>query len=193
MKSENYPPLEGKVWECECRELSNPTDQLGLLGALVEHMGPHNLHNFPAYDYRLCPAPTPAVAAVIKLLKQDDGAASCEIAQAAHWALCAYQEAVTADELAWATAVLTAIWGKDRREVRGAPVLAKEARKLADAMREFERSTSEACGYATATMAAAIARYYGPDYVLDTVWSEQVDAMAKAEVALYASNQKGAE
>lgn len=192
MKSENFPPLEGKTWEIACRELSDPADQIGLLGELAAHMGPDNLHNFPAYDYRLCPAPTPAVSAVMKLLKQDETSTSSEIAQAAHWALAAYQEAVTADELAWATAVLTAIWGKEQREVRGAPVLAKEARKLNEAMRAFERSTSEACGYATATMAAAVARYYGPDYVLDTVWSQQVDAMAKAECDLYAAKQKGA-
>lgn len=192
MKTNSYPPLEGKTWEVECRKLSTPDDQLALLGALADHMGPGNLHDFPAYDYRLCPKPTPAVAAVMRLLVQDDRSTSCEIGQAAHWALHAYQESVTADEVAWATAALTAIWGKDRREVRGAPVLARESRKLLEAMRSFERATSEACGYATATMAAAIARYYGPDYVLDTVWSQQVDAMAKAECDLYAAKLQGA-
>lgn len=184
----DYPPLEGKNWEIEARKLTILADHLAIAAWFASNI-------FPDDELPPIPPCVPALSdrarAVVALYEKDENSTRAEIRQTILWALAAYREAVTADELAWATSALKAIWG-EQYAVRGADVLAKESRKLTDAMRAFEKSTSVACGYATATMAAVVARYYGPDYVLDTRWSPQVDDMARAERDLYALKQKGA-
>lgn len=95
----------------------------------------------------------------------------------------AHADFSAAKNATWARYVLKHIWGKVPAPL-AAETLTNAADELLKAMDRFEETTNQACGYSSSLMAAAISRYYGPDYILGSGWVNCIRPMAKAEAKL---------
>lgn len=101
----------------------------------------------------------------------------------------AYEDAqadfISRKHMTWATTIIQVACGSDAH-LFDAAVFRREADLLFSAMRKFEEATDSPfmCG-GPALMAAVIANYYSPAFVLDeTIWELPVKEMAKVELAL---------